>query len=78
MDWDYARQLGRLAHQAEIALSVHAPIPAFLGHLQRAKKYRMALGMLDHSAGVAVGARSGRSDEPPPPVPAAGERLFRS
>jgi deoxyribonuclease-4 len=53
MDWDYARRLGELAREADIALSVHAPIPAFLGHLERSKKYRMAVGMLDHSAGVA-------------------------
>ena len=54
MDWDFARRLGELAREKEIALSVHAPIPAFLGHLDRGKKYRMAVGMLDHSAGIAV------------------------
>jgi deoxyribonuclease-4 len=54
MDWDYAKRLGELAREADIALSVHAPIPAFLGHLEREKKYRMAVGMLDHSAGIAV------------------------
>jgi deoxyribonuclease IV len=53
MDWDFAARLGELAGEAGIALSVHAPIPAFLGHLERSKKYRMAVGMLDHSAGVA-------------------------
>jgi deoxyribonuclease IV len=53
MDWDYAKRLGTLAREAGIALSVHAPIPAFLGHRERAKKYRMAVGMLDHSAGIA-------------------------
>ena len=58
MDWDWAAEFGRLAADSEIVLSVHAPIPAFLGHLDRGKKYRMAVGMLDHSAGVAkaVGA----------------------
>ena len=58
MDWDWAAEFGRLARDSEIVLSVHAPIPAFLGHLDRGKKYRMAIGMLDHSAGVAkaVGA----------------------
>jgi deoxyribonuclease-4 len=35
---------------------VHAPIAAFLGHREREKKYRMAVGMLDHSAGIAVSA----------------------
>jgi deoxyribonuclease-4 len=54
MDWDYAKRLGELAREANIALSVHAPIPAFLGHLERDKKYRMAVGMLDHSAGIAA------------------------
>jgi deoxyribonuclease-4 len=53
MDWDYAERLGELARQASVALSVHAPIPAFLGHRDRGKKYRMAVGMLDHSAGIA-------------------------
>jgi len=59
MDWDYARRLGRLARRERIALSIHAPIPAFLGHVARDKKHRMAIGMLDHSAGIAVacGAR---------------------
>jgi deoxyribonuclease IV len=55
MDWDYADRLGAPAADAGIALSVHAPIPAFLGHLEPGeKKHRMAVGMLDHSAGVAV------------------------
>jgi len=53
MDWDFAARLGELAREAGIALSVHAPIPAFLGHLERGKKHRMAVGMLDHSAGIA-------------------------
>jgi deoxyribonuclease IV len=54
MDWDFAARLGELAREAGIALSLHAPIPAFLGHLDKGKKYRMAVGMLDHSAGIAV------------------------
>ena len=54
MDWDFAGRLGELAEDAGIALSVHAPIAAFMGHLDRGKKFRMAVGMLDHSAGVAV------------------------
>jgi deoxyribonuclease IV len=53
MDWNYAQRLGELAREARISLSVHAPIPAFLGHPERSKKYRMAVGMLDHSAGIA-------------------------
>jgi deoxyribonuclease-4 len=55
MDWEFARRFGKLASQAGIRLSVHAPIPAFLGHPDRGgKKHRMAVGMLDHSAGIAV------------------------
>jgi deoxyribonuclease-4 len=55
MDWQYASRLQTLAGEAGIALSVHAPIPAFLGHRDPGgKKHRMAVGMLDHSAGIAV------------------------
>jgi deoxyribonuclease-4 len=54
MDYPWAERFGELAHGADIALSVHAPIAGFMGHLERDKKYRMATGMLDHSAGVAV------------------------
>ena len=54
MDYPWAERLGELAGAAGIALSVHAPIAAFLGHVERDKKYRMAVGMLDHSAGIAV------------------------
>jgi deoxyribonuclease IV len=54
MDYPWAERFGELAREADIALSVHAPIAGFMGHLERDKKYRMATGMLDHSAGVAV------------------------
>jgi deoxyribonuclease IV len=54
MDWEFARRLGKLARSAGIRLSVHAPIPAFVGQPDRGKKHRMAVGMLDHSAGIAV------------------------
>jgi deoxyribonuclease IV len=53
-EWSWARRLGELAREAGIALSVHAPIAAFLGHLERDQKHRRAVGMLDHTAGVAV------------------------
>ncbi len=53
MDYDWAGRFGELAREAAIALSVHAPLAAFLGHVERAKKYKMALGMLDHTAGIA-------------------------
>jgi deoxyribonuclease-4 len=54
MDYPWAEEFGRTAKAAKIVLSVHAPIAGFMGHLERDKKYRMAVGMLDHSAGVAV------------------------
>jgi deoxyribonuclease IV len=56
MDYDWAGRLGELARDAEIVLSVHAPIAGFMGHVERDKKQRMAVGMLDHSAGIAVAA----------------------
>jgi deoxyribonuclease-4 len=54
MDYPWAGRFGELAREANIVLSVHAPIAGFMGHLERDKKYNMATGMLDHSAGVAV------------------------
>jgi len=54
MDYPWAERLGEAARAADIALSVHAPIAGFLGHLERDKKQRMAVGMLDHSAGIAA------------------------
>ena len=54
MDWPFAERLGKLAREAAVALSVHAPLFAFVGRPERDKKHRMALGMLDHSAGVAL------------------------
>ena len=54
MDYPWAERFGELAREADIALSVHAPIAGFMGHLERDKKHNMATGMLDHSAGVAV------------------------
>jgi deoxyribonuclease IV len=56
MDYPWAERFGELAREADIALSVHAPIAGFMGHVERDKKFNMATGMLDHSAGVAVAA----------------------
>ena len=53
MDYPWAEQLGELAAEHGIALSVHAPIAGFMGHAERGKKLNMAIGMLDHSAGIA-------------------------
>jgi deoxyribonuclease-4 len=56
MDYDWAARFGGLARENDIALSVHAPIAGFMGHVERDKKQRMAVGMLDHSAGIAKAA----------------------
>jgi deoxyribonuclease-4 len=53
LEKDDARRFGELAAAADIALSVHAPIPAFLGHFARDMKYTRAMGMLDHTANLA-------------------------
>jgi deoxyribonuclease-4 len=56
MDYDFAARFGELAREDDIALSVHAPIAGFMGHAERGKKLNMAVGMLDHSAGIAKAA----------------------
>jgi deoxyribonuclease-4 len=56
MDYDFAARFGELARDHDIALSVHAPIAGFMGHAERGKKLNMAVGMLDHSAGIANAA----------------------
>ena len=56
MDYAFAEQFGERAAQHDIALSVHAPIAGFMGHAERGKKLNMAVGMLDHSAGIAKAA----------------------
>jgi len=55
MEWDYAQRLGVLARDYGVALSLHAPLAAFLGHPEPGgRKHHMAIGILDHSAGIAV------------------------
>jgi deoxyribonuclease IV len=56
MEAPAASRLGELARAADITLSIHAPLPAFLGHAERGKKLNMAVGMLDHTAGIAKAA----------------------
>src|SRR3989440_8016639 len=56
MDYDFAARFGALAREHGIALSVHAPIAGCMGHAERGKKLNMAVGMLDHSAGIARAA----------------------
>jgi deoxyribonuclease-4 len=56
MDYDFAARFGAVAREHDIVLSVHAPIAGFMGHAERGKKLNMAIGMLDHSAGIAKAA----------------------
>src|SRR5205823_5942093 len=53
LDYETAPLFGAAADSADVALSVHAPLAAFMGHADRGKKFKMALGMLDHTAGLA-------------------------
>jgi deoxyribonuclease-4 len=59
LDYEAAPLFAAAADAADVALSVHAPLAAFMGHADRGKKFKMALGMLDHTAGLAkaCGAR---------------------
>src|SRR3954451_9149043 len=59
LDYDAAPVLGEALRAADVALSVHAPLAAFLGHVAREKKFKMALGMLDHTAGLSKAAGAG-------------------
>jgi deoxyribonuclease IV len=53
LDYDAAPLLGEAFRVRDIVVSVHAPLAAFMGHADRGKKFKMALGMLDHTAGLA-------------------------
>jgi deoxyribonuclease-4 len=53
LDYESAPLLGAAMRDADVLLSVHAPLAAFMGHADRGKKFKMALGMLDHTAGLA-------------------------
>ena len=54
MGKEFAAAFGELAREKDIALSIHAPLAGFMGHAERGKKLNMAVGMLDHSAGIAT------------------------
>jgi deoxyribonuclease-4 len=56
IDYDFATRFGELCRDAGIVLSLHAPLAGFMGHAERGKKLNMAVGMLDHSAGIAKAA----------------------
>jgi deoxyribonuclease-4 len=55
MDYPFAERLGELARENDVALSVHAPLFGFMGHLEAAgRKFTSAVGALDRSAGIAA------------------------
>ena len=64
MDYPFAERLGELAREHDLALSVHAPLFGFMGHLEASgRKFTSAVGALDRSAGIA--AASGAVDVGP-------------
>src|SRR5438093_8213250 len=55
MDYPWAERLGELAREHDVALSVHAPLFGFMGHLETTgRKFSSAVGALDRSAGIAA------------------------
>jgi deoxyribonuclease IV len=55
MDYPFAERLGELAREHGIALSVHAPLFGFMGHVEPSgRKFSSAVGALDRSAGIAA------------------------
>ena len=55
MDYPFAERLGELAREHDLALSVHAPLFGFMGHLEPSgRKFTSAVGALDRSAGIAA------------------------
>ncbi len=55
MDYPFAERLGELALEHDLALSVHAPLFGFMGHLEASgRKFTSAIGALDRSAGIAT------------------------
>jgi deoxyribonuclease IV len=57
MDYPWAERFGEVTRGAGIALSVHAPLFGFMGHLEPSgRKFSSAVGALDRSAGIAAAA----------------------
>jgi deoxyribonuclease-4 len=55
MDYPFAERLGELARRHDVALSVHAPLFGFMGHVEPSgRKFSSAVGALDRSAGIAA------------------------
>src|SRR4026209_1551898 len=53
MDYPFAERLGELARENDVALSVHAPLFGFMGHVEASgRKFTSAVGALDRSAGI--------------------------
>jgi deoxyribonuclease IV len=53
MDYPFAARLGEVARDQDVALSVHAPLFGFMGHLEPGgRKFTSAVGALDRSAGI--------------------------
>jgi deoxyribonuclease-4 len=59
LSYDDAPDLAATLRERDIVVSVHAPLAAFMGHVEREKKFKMALGMLDHTAGLAKAVGAG-------------------
>ena len=59
MDYPFAERLGELAREHDVALSVHAPLFGFMGHLEASgRKFTSAVGALDRSAGIAAASKA--------------------
>ena len=55
LDYPWAERLGETAREHDVALSVHAPLFGWVGHLEASgRKWSSALGALDRSAGIAT------------------------
>ena len=55
MDYPWAERLGEVARDNDVALSVHAPLFGFMGHVEPSgRKFASAVGALDRSAGIAA------------------------
>jgi deoxyribonuclease-4 len=55
MDYPWAERLGEVAREHDVALSVHAPLFGFMGHVEPSgRKWASAVGALDRSAGISA------------------------
>ena len=79
MDYPFAERLGELAREHDIALSVHAPLFGFMGHLEASgRKFTSAVGALDRSAGIAAATAAPSSWSSTPDSCSAGAAKTRS